>query len=92
MWIAMRSGGMRAIAALAPRREIRSDVLGELTLRILFRSRLPEPQADAAAAYHHLLAWRTFLETLSPTLSETVCHARSMSLPLIQAIFLTTFF
>jgi hypothetical protein len=40
----------RAVAALAPRKEIRRDVLGELTLRILFRSRLPEPQADAAAA------------------------------------------
>jgi hypothetical protein len=39
----------RAIAALAPRKEIRRDVLGELGLRILFRSRLSEPQADAAA-------------------------------------------
>ena len=40
----------KPILALAPRRELRRDVLGELALRILFRSRLPEPQADAAAA------------------------------------------
>jgi len=40
----------KPIAALAPRRELRRDVLGELSLRVLFRSRLPEPQADAAAA------------------------------------------
>jgi len=40
----------KPLATLAPRKEIRRDVLGELTLRILFRSRLPEPQADAAAA------------------------------------------
>jgi len=38
------------ITSLMPRREVRRDVLGELVLRILFRSRLPEPQADAAAA------------------------------------------
>jgi hypothetical protein len=40
----------KPIAALAPRTLLRSDVLGELGLRILFRSRLPEPVADAAAA------------------------------------------
>ena len=38
------------LAQLAPRKEIRRDVMGELGLRILFRTRLPEPQADAAAA------------------------------------------
>ncbi|MEO6952527.1 MAG: hypothetical protein ABI321_11985 [Polyangia bacterium] len=38
------------IVALAPRKEIRRDVMGELALRLLFRTRLPEPQADAAAA------------------------------------------
>jgi hypothetical protein len=40
----------KPIAALLPGKEIKRDVLGELALRILFRSRLPEPQADAAAA------------------------------------------
>ena len=37
------------LVGLAPRKEIRRDVMGELGLRILFRTRLPEPQADAAA-------------------------------------------
>ncbi len=40
----------RPLATLAPRRELRRDVLGELTLRLLFRTRLPQAQADAAAA------------------------------------------
>jgi hypothetical protein len=40
----------KALTSLAPRKEIRRDVLGELGLRLLFRSRLPEPQADQAAA------------------------------------------
>jgi hypothetical protein len=40
----------KTITALSPRKEIRSDVLGELVLRIFFRSRLGEPEADAAAA------------------------------------------
>ncbi len=39
-----------SLTSLAPRKEIRRDVMGELALRILFRTRLPEPQADAAAA------------------------------------------
>lgn len=38
------------LTTLAPRKQLRSDVLGELALRTLFRSRLPEPEADSAAA------------------------------------------
>jgi hypothetical protein len=37
------------LSSLAPKKEIRSDVLGELMLRLLFRSRLSEPEADRAA-------------------------------------------
>ncbi len=37
------------LTSLAPKKELRRDVLGELTLRLLFRSRLPEPEADRAA-------------------------------------------
>jgi hypothetical protein len=38
------------LATLAPRKELRRDVLGELGFRIWLRSRLPEPVADTAAA------------------------------------------
>jgi hypothetical protein len=41
---------VKPLVSLASRHEIRRDVLGELGMRLLFRSRLPEPQADAAAA------------------------------------------
>ncbi len=37
------------LTSLQPRERVRQDVMGEMGLRLLFRSRLPEAQADAAA-------------------------------------------
>jgi hypothetical protein len=38
------------LASLAPRTELRRDVLGELELRVLFASRMPDGDAERAAA------------------------------------------
>jgi hypothetical protein len=38
------------IAALAPQKELRRDVLGELELKVLFASQLADPEAERAAA------------------------------------------
>lgn len=58
------------LTSLAPKKHLRSDVVGELSLRLLFRSRLPEAQADAAAegwGGDRLLAYASDAKGSAPT-------------------------